>query len=330
MCIGIIQGQKRYSTCLSQISVDDLFVLNDAAIFEIGSLTKIFTYAAMVKVLDKHNIEINSAIGPFLPHDLSDKNQALAKITWQQLATHTSGLSRQPLGWNWATIHSQIEFLTFGDASVDFDTDHVIQYLASAQLNEDKKQANYSNLAVGLLGLLLSDLEQKSYPQLIQDVVAAPLNMSSTLASTAIDADKAVDGYGQHRIIGNMVISVKSQRWSFSDAMAGAGAINSSLGDMMFFLNDRMHAYQQPVFNNKTHTALTSKQNMINLGWIVKILSPDQAQNIILHDGATGGFRSFMAFDESSEVGIVILVNGTRQVTTLGLDIIRQLVQSQN
>jgi len=179
LCVGIIKDKQTYSTCFSQSPTEDGFELNDESIFEIGSITKTFTYAAMLKVLDKHNIRLTSEIGLYLPKAISQKNPELAKVTWEQLTTHSSGLSREPTGYNWTTLLTQLKVLSFGNAWEPFTVDYVNNYLESATLNKDQ-YASYSNLAVGLLGVLISELEGKSYAQLITDEIAVPLNMTAT------------------------------------------------------------------------------------------------------------------------------------------------------
>ncbi len=325
LCVGIIKDKQNYSTCFSQSPTEDDFELNDESIFEIASITKTFTYAAMLKVLDKHNIQLTSEIGPYLPKAILLKNNELAKVTWAQLATHSSGLSRQPTGFNWTTLLTHLKVLSFGNSSEPFTTDYVNHYLESAELNKEQ-YASYSNLAVGLLGVLISELEGKSYAQLIADEIAVPLNMTATRTNSPAYADKTVPSYGQYRRAGNLVISTKSARTKLSEALAGAGAISSSLSDMMLYLDDRMQAYQAPIFQQKKYVVPTKKGAKINLGWPVLSLSPDNEQKIVLHNGMVGGFVSFIGFDESSDVGVVILANGTREVTKLGLDVLKRLI----
>jgi len=327
LCIGIFKNKQTYSTCLSQGPEEDSFALDDSAIFEIGSITKTFTYMAMLQVLSKHDIELTSSIAKYLPADLAKKNPVLADITWLQLATHTSGLSRMPMSWNWETVSSIAQGFVLGNPYGNMTEDYVKEYLSSTDLDVNGKHiANYSNLAVGLLGLMLSELEEKSYAQLLQDEIILPLEMQSTTADQIVtDDSNRLDGYGQYRRLGPVVISAKSDHWTFSDALAGAGATNSSLSDMMSYLNNRMQEYRKPIFKDENHTASFDGEAITNLGWIVIPLSPQSTQKAILHDGATGGFRSYMGFVESSDVGVVILSNGTRSVNSLGKDVLRLL-----
>ena len=57
MCIGISQFQRTYFVCMSQSPINNSAILDNSSVFEIGSITKTFTYAAMLKTLNKHNIE---------------------------------------------------------------------------------------------------------------------------------------------------------------------------------------------------------------------------------------------------------------------------------
>ncbi|WP_019028822.1 serine hydrolase domain-containing protein [Colwellia piezophila] len=325
LCVGIIKDKQTYSTCFSQSPAEDNFELNDESIFEIGSITKTFTYAAMIKVLDKHNIPLTGEIGPYLPKAISQKNPQLTEVTWQQLATHSSGLSREPMGLNWPTILTQLNVLRFANAWEPYTTEYVNHYLQSAELNKEQ-YASYSNLAVGLLGVLISELEGKSYAQLITDEIALPLNMTATRTNRSAYKDKTVQSYGQYRRAGSLVTSTKSETTRLSEALAGAGAISSSLSDMMLYLDDRMQAYQTPIFQQEKYVMPTKKGAKINLGWPVLSLSADNEQKVVIHDGMVGGFVSFIGFDESSEVGIVILANGTRDVTNLGLDVLKRVI----
>lgn len=333
MCIGVIKKDKRYLSCLSQSQASNATVLDGSSIFEIGSISKTFTYAAMIKVLEKHNIEINSSIRSFLPKNITEQNPAIASITWQQLATHTSGLSRMPMAWNWTSVKVAFAANTLGNPAEYFTTDYVYEYLLSETLEDQRAvKASYSNLAVGLLGLLLSDLEEKSYQQMIQDLIISPLHMDATTAGIALNTDKAIDGYGQYRRIGSLVISAIADQTVFSDALAGAGSVNSSISDMMIYLSNSMQEYKRPIFQNASYTSSFNDTVSVNLGWIVKDMSQELSENIVMHNGATGGFRSYLGFSESSDVGVVILSNGSRSVDSMGVDILKVLINvaSQN
>ncbi|NQZ11782.1 MAG: serine hydrolase, partial [Algicola sp.] len=263
------------------------------------------------------------------------KNPAVANITFKQLATHSSGLSKQPSGWNWTTVGSLFSANILGNPYENLDKKFVFEYLETVELalnvaqGEESAKAEYSNVGVGLLGLILSELEGQSYSQMIQENVLSPLNMQASTAGYPTDKDKMVAGFGQFRTIGSVVLTAESDRWTFTDVLAGAGAINSSLSDMMKFLGHSMASYQQPRYKDENNLVPIGKNSQVNLGWLVTPLNEEKTANFVFHNGATGGFRSFLGFDESSNTGVVILSNSTRYVDALGKDILSALIKDE-
>ena len=313
---------------MSQSPINNSAILDNSSVFEIGSITKTFTYAAMLKTLNNHNIEIDSPIADYLPKNIMQLNPNIGNITWQQLATHTSGLSRMPMGWDLVTAKSLFELCTLGNPYEGFTTEYIYDYLLSTDIEKaDKELGSYSNLAVGLLGLLLSEVENKSYPQLIADYITSPLNMTSTTVNLPTKKDKMVNGYGQYRRLGSLVVSAQSAPSIFSNGLAGAGAIRSSTKDMMIYLKNSMKDYKNSVFQEAKYTSRLSEKGKVNLGWIVVDMPGKLGESIIAHDGATGGFRSYLGFVESEDIGVIILTNGTRSVTSLGKNILQILAK---
>ncbi|MCJ8270716.1 MAG: beta-lactamase family protein [Psychrosphaera sp.] len=327
LCVGIIKGNQTHSACFTHAQAKAAIAIDNSAIFEIGSITKTFTYATMHKVLNKHQIALDDKIAPYLPKDLTDKHPAIANITFKQLATHSSGLSKQPSGWNWTTVASIFSANVLGNPYENLDKNFVFEYLETAELAPN--EAEYSNIGVGLLGLILSELEGQSYSQMIQDNVFSPLNMQASTAGYPTNKDKIVAGFGQFRTIGSVVLTAESDRWTFTDVLAGAGAINSNLSDMMKFLGHSMASYQQPMYKDENNLVPIGENGQINLGWLMMPLNDEKTENVVFHNGATGGFRSFMGFDESSNTGVVILSNSTRYVDALGKDILSALLADE-
>jgi CubicO group peptidase (beta-lactamase class C family) len=136
-----------------------------------------------------------------------------------------------------------------------------------------------------------------------------------------------VNGYGQYRRLGSLVVSAQSAPSIFSNGLAGAGAIRSSTKDMMIYLKNSMKDYKNSVFQEAKYTSLLSEKAKVNLGWIVVDMPGKLGESIIAHDGATSGFRSYLGFVESEDIGVIILANGTRSVTSLGKNILQILAK---
>ncbi|NQZ77044.1 MAG: serine hydrolase, partial [Ekhidna sp.] len=72
--------------------------LNDSVLFEIGSITKVMTAMLLMDFIIKDSISLHEKIEPYLPADFPKNDlQHVGSISFQELATHQSGLHRDPL-----------------------------------------------------------------------------------------------------------------------------------------------------------------------------------------------------------------------------------------
>jgi CubicO group peptidase (beta-lactamase class C family) len=104
-------------------------------------------------------------------------------------------------------------------------------------------------------------------------------------------------------------------------ALAGAGALRSSANDLLTFLAANLGSIKSPLAPAMA-TMLTAVRRPtgppirgeIALGWLVVKPSNDE---IVWHNGGTGGYRSFVGFEPKTGVGVVVLSN---TFTAAGVD----------
>ncbi|MCU1230559.1 MAG: ampH, partial [Acidobacteria bacterium] len=65
------------------------------SIYEIGSVTKVFTSLLLADAVQRGEVALNDPISKYLPPDVKVPER-IGKITLTDLATHTSGLPRLP------------------------------------------------------------------------------------------------------------------------------------------------------------------------------------------------------------------------------------------
>ncbi len=153
--------------------------------------------------------------------------------------------------------------------------------------------------------------------ELPRDPGEAPLGMRET-AITLSPALRARLAAG-HDNEGNVV-----PNWDLP-TLAGAGALRSTVGDMLTFLAANLDTSANPLARalRQTHQSRRgagSAAMTIGLGW--HILARPQGPAIVWQNGGTGGYRSFAGFDEARHVGVVVLTNANIGADDIGFHLL--------
>ncbi len=257
---------------------------NRNSLFEIGSVTKVFTAALLAKEVEKGKLKLNDPISTFLP-DLEVGN---GKITFQQLATHTSGLPRLSPG--------MLQTTDFLNPYSNYSVQVLLQDLKTAMVQEAQiGHSEYSNFGTAVLGYALATFNKTTFEELLTENMLQPLKMSSTYLDRSQIKAKLVPGLD--------VSGRNTSGWDMNAANPAGGMI-SSAADLAKFMQEQINAREKWIQLMQTKQVDLNDRLAIALGW--HILKGD---NILWHNGATGGYRSFVAFDPASGRGIVVLSN---------------------
>src|SRR5262249_40297250 len=122
----------------------------------------------------------------------------------------------------------------------DYTVECLYDYLQSCALAKVPGESfEYSNIGMGLLGHILSIHSGKSYEELVQSLIAKPLNMPNT--SIFIDDEMSTNFASGHHLQQTV------NHWDFTSAFAGAGALRSNIKDMANFLAANMRESASPL-----------------------------------------------------------------------------------
>lgn len=260
---------------------------NADSVFEIGSLSKVFTANLLAHFVSEGKVRLDSLIW----EDLALEPARDVPITYEHLATHTSGLPRLP---------SHPSFMNFKNPYKEYGREELERYLKKGmRLNNPPGDSfQYSNLGYGLLEYTLSELADSSYEELLQDRVAGPLGMKSTTVKRQQVIDRAVQGLGRK---GEPV-----PYWDFK-AMKGAGAILSTVRDLSTFIRANFDTTDAAYSIQQELRHVGSGQKTMALGW--HVMERDDGPVRYWHNGGTGGFRSCSVLDPKAQKGVVVLSN---------------------
>jgi D-alanyl-D-alanine-carboxypeptidase/D-alanyl-D-alanine-endopeptidase len=307
--IGVVDSSGARYFAYGETAVDGGTAVNEHTVYEIGSITKVFTGVTLADMALGGEVDLDDPVRLYLPDSVRVPETDSLPITLRLLSAQRSGLPRMPL--NFAPRDPDNPY-------ADYDAARLYAFLNAYKLMRAPGAAyEYSNLGVGLLGLALARREDTTYAALVHRHILAPLGMTSTMVALTDDARaRLAQGSADGRPAAN---------WDI-DALAGAGALRSTAEDMTTFLAAAMRlrrttldsAFQlaaEPGFD-----AGPGGSMRIGLGWHVR--DGADGTHIVWHNGGTGGYRSWAGYDPARRVGVVVLANSTENIDDIGLHLL--------
>lgn len=302
---GVIGPNRRSVVSYGALEKDDARVLSGDTIFEIGSITKVFTSLLLSDMLQRGDLALTDTLSKFLPAGVRVPQRSGRQITLQDLANHTSGLPTMPANWNPKDA---------ANPYLDFSVAQLYEFLSSYELSRDiGSQYEYSNLGAGLLGHVLALCANSDYETLVRARITAPLDMKNTCIALSPEMKERL-------AVGHDWKLTPAANWDFP-TLAGAGALRSCANDMLTFLAANL-GYTKTALARAMSAMVDVRRPKgtpgmeVALGWHV-LNSADQNGVIIWHNGSTGNYRSYLGYDPKARVGVVALSNAK---TTAGVD----------
>ncbi len=305
--VGISSPQGRRIVSYGTLSVQDRRKVDGATVFEIASLTKVFTALVLADMVTRKQVALDAPVSTCLPAGMKLPTHGGNQITFLDLATHTSGLPLRP-----PNLSSQTALNKYAG----YTTEQLYRGLTAFELPRDPGSAfEYSNWGFGLLGHALAHCAGKSYAMLLAERVTGPLGMRSTMfvPNSAVRSELAAAYDGKLQPVPN----------ESTGALDAAGGLYSTVDDMLAFIELFLGRGPQPLVAAAA-TMLEPRRPgdfagvRMGLGWRVEPSGDDpNSAPIYWSSGRADGYRSFMAFNLQERLAVVGLTNGA---TNAGVD----------
>jgi D-alanyl-D-alanine-carboxypeptidase/D-alanyl-D-alanine-endopeptidase len=291
--VGVIEPQGRRIVAYGKLASGDPRILDGNTLFEIGSITKVFTSLVLADMVERGEVALLDPVSKYLPQDIRVPARRGQQITLQDLATHTSGLPQNPLN-----VISSDPSNPFADYSVD----RLYEFLRAYELPRlVGARFEYSNLGGALLGHALERRAGMSYEELVKSRIAKPLGMQSTHISLTPEAKARL-------AIGHAYGLEPTPNWDLG-VLAGAAAFRSTVNDLLAFLSANLGYTETslaPAMSAMLKVRRDTGQGEVGLAWLIE---KHGGVEIISHGGGTGGYRSFIGYDPKARAGVVVLSN---------------------
>jgi D-alanyl-D-alanine-carboxypeptidase/D-alanyl-D-alanine-endopeptidase len=296
--VGILEPGGRRIVTYGSRAAGDTHPLDGQTVFEIGSITKVFTALLLADAVQRGEVALTDPVAKYLPAGVKMPERGARPITLQDLAMHVSGLPRLP---------SNIAGKDPANPYADYSTAQMYEFLSAHQLRRDVGvEYEYSNFGAGLLGHVLARRAGTDYETLVRTRITGPLGMKHTGITLSPEMQaRLAPGHspGLERV----------KNWDLP-TLAGAGALRSNADDLLTFLAAAT-GYKHSPLDKALATMLSTRRPTNNaslemaLGWHVLKDERAQGTEIVWHNGGTGGYRTWMGYEPKSRTGVVVLSN---------------------
>ncbi|EPD69572.1 serine hydrolase domain-containing protein [Streptomyces sp. HGB0020] len=285
---------------------------NAETLFQIGSITKVWTATLVMQLVDEGLVELDAPVRGRLPEFRIADESAAAAITVRQLLNHTAGFE--------------------GDIFTDTgkDDDCVEKYVATLsdvpQLFAPGEMFSYNNAGYCVLGRLVEVVRGKPYAACLRDHLFTPLG----LTHAAHGADEAIL---YRAAVGHLPPSPgdplqPAPVWHIAPSNSPAGSLLAMRPrDLLAFarmhLDDGTAGNGNVILSEATAKAMREREVELprlgvmgdawGLGWEI---FDGEDTGLIGHDGSTIGQSAFLRLVPEHDLAVALLTNGGN---TLGL-----------
>jgi CubicO group peptidase (beta-lactamase class C family) len=261
-------------------------------IFDIGSVTKQFTAAAILKLVEAGKLSLEDDFTKYLPYDSKGR-----KVTIAQLLDHTSGMEADISEEAKPAVKAYIVGSPFSEWTKLFRPKGFMFEPGEAMI--------YNNNAYTYLGLIIEKISGQSYEEFLKATFFEPLGMVSTSYGSNTEVIKnKVNGYN-YSPKGLKQISFLNYNWPYS-----AGALSSSTQDLLTWMTA---LHQGKVLSEPMYHSLITPGKLNDgtpfsyaKGWVN---FSNYGHKEISHGGIIEGFSAFVQYLPDEDLYIICLIN---------------------
>jgi CubicO group peptidase (beta-lactamase class C family) len=252
---------------------------------------QVFTTTLLALYAQRQTIKLDAPLQNYVPQGVTVPSFNGKQITLVDLATHTSGLPRQP------PMRGE-----------SYSPEEMFAFLSSYRLQRaPRTQFLYSNLGVALLAQALAQATGTPWEQLVrQDITAKPGMPDAGLKLDDEECTRLATGYNR----AGLPARENMPTWP---AFNGAGALFSTVSDMQRFLAWNMGETKGALPDgllddlHKSRFALPRPGAGVGLAW--QIMPLGGGLSVVWKNGQTLGYNSYIGFAPRTRTGVVLLTN---------------------
>jgi len=300
---------------------DDAHRPDGDTLFAVGSVSKGFLAATAAVLVQEGRLSWDDTLEKLLPPG-TPLSPSARRITLLQLATHTSGLPRQP--WTPRTLAYFIEYLFDGENFYrHFDRAYLLAYLADFDAPADPRP-QYSNIGYGLLAYVLECATGRGVEQLVHENILDPLGLADTGyvgAGTPVN----LPNYAQraHGHAGDQPVFIRRGAavpdWRFTEVLTASAALYSTANDLLSYAAAHLRGSGDVLLDRALRDTLAVRyarpREAAALAWIADDIG---GRRITYQVGFVAGYSSYIGLDVDHGTAVVVLQNSFNWTNGIG------------
>jgi CubicO group peptidase (beta-lactamase class C family) len=318
VAIGLIYGDQQFSAGFGVTNLENPLPVNAETLFQVGSITKTVTATAMMRLVERGLVDLDTPIRTYLP-DLRLADSSVAEqVTLRHIFTHTAG-------W----MGDFFDDAGLGDYALDIVVKRMDRLPQVTPLGEIW---SYNNAGYYLAGRVIEVVTGKTYEDAARELVLEPLGMSTSFffAQDAITYRVAA---GHDAVYpGDERQPAVLRPWWLARVSNNLGGLAAPVSDMMRYARFHMgdgkadgHTGAQllkpeSLSAMQTPTVPAANGEFMGVSWFLRDVV-DQLR-VVRHGGATNGQQATLQMVPARQFAIVMLTNSDR-----GGELIRPVVK---
>ena len=299
---GVLLDGEEHTAFSGVTSVENPLDVDASTLFQFGSTGKTFTATAMMRLVDRGQVDLDAPVRTYVPELRLQDSDAAEHVTVLQLFNHTAG-------WQGDSIKDTGD----GDDALAI---YVADMADLEQVSPLGSTVSYNNASLSLAGHLIANVTGTTFEKAVRELLFEPLGMDMTFF-TPNDVMSRRFSVG-HALHDDGRITV-SRPWAMPRSAAPAGGMSATVGDQLtwarFHVGDGtakdgtrvlpaelLARMQEPTVD----MAGSALGDAVGISWLLKDV---QGTRLVSHGGTTNGQHSDFVLVPSRGFGVTCLSN---------------------
>jgi CubicO group peptidase (beta-lactamase class C family) len=266
----------------------------DTTLFRPGSISKLFTWTAVMQQVEAGRIDLDADINTYLDFEIPDYQGQ--PLTMRHIMTHTSGF--QEVIRDLIVSDPELATMTLGD----YLKNHI-----PARIYPPGTMPAYSNYATGIAGYVVERVSGEPFADYIRAHIFEPLGMRNSTFLQPLPEEMTAAMSGGYKNIAD------GEPGYFEIIPAApAGSMSTTGADMALFMNAHLNngaGLLSPETARQMHETVDQQFPGVNSMVLGFYQEHYAGQRIIAHGGDTGFFHSNLSLLLDQNVGVYVSFN---------------------